>query len=179
MTKAELSFSTSRKETIVNILIVVGLLLVGIAAIVGVVLIGFSDQRKETAYSPNLKREHEIKAFAPVTPVQLTTPPEPKEVVPSKQLAEPTVSRLNHSSTGRPSLTTLEGMQNLPTLNGQFHELANEIRSLHQQASQLEQRLSVLTEMINHLEGSQNDTFDPDNIDEDEQTHVPSENTLA
>ncbi len=163
-----------------NILIVVGLLLVGIAAIVGVVLISFSDQRKETAHNSNLKQEHEIRASVPVAPpVQRTLPTEPKEVVPSKQLAEPTVTRPNHASTGRTSLTTLEGMQNLPTLNGQFHELANEIRSLHQQASQLEQRLSVLTEMITHLEGSQSGDFDPDNIDEDEQTHVPSENTLA
>ncbi|MEO8955101.1 MAG: hypothetical protein ABI396_05655 [Ktedonobacteraceae bacterium] len=158
-----------------NILIVVGLLLVGIAAIVGVVLIGFSDQRKETVHNTTLKKEHEIKASAPVAPVQLTTPTEPKEVVPSKQ----TVSGPNHSSTGRTSLTTLEGVQKLPTLNGQFHEMANEIRSLHQQASQMEQRLSILTEMINHLEDSQSDTFDPDNIDEDEQTHVPSENTFA
>jgi len=163
----------------VNILIVVGLLLVGIAAIVGVVLIGFSDQRKETAHSTNLKQEHEIRVSAPVTPAQLTSPTAPKEVVPSKQLAEPTVSRPNPSSTGRTSLTTLEGVQKLPALNGQFRELANEIRSLHQQATQLEQRLSILTEMINHLESSQSDTFEPDNIDEDEQTHVPSENTLA
>lgn len=162
-----------------NILIVVGLLLVGIAALVGVFLIGFSDQRKETAQTNNLKQEHEIRASAPITPVQRTLPTEPKEVVPSKPLAEPTVSRPNHASTGRTSLTTLEGAQKLPTLNGQFIELANEIRSLHQQASQLEQRLSILTEMINHLEGSQSDTFDPDNIDEDEQTHIPSENTLA
>jgi hypothetical protein len=163
----------------VNILIVVGLLLVGIAALVGVFLIGFSDQRKETTHTNNLKQEHETRASAPVTPAQLTSPTEPKEVVPSKQLAEPTVTRPNHSSTDLTSLTTLEGAQKMPVLNGQFHELANEIRSLHQQASQFEQRLNILTEMINHLEGSQSNTFDLDNIDEDEQTHVPSENTLA
>ncbi len=157
-----------------NILIVVGLLLVGIAAIIGVFLIVFSDQRKETAQTNNQQPEHEFRASAPVTPARLTLPTEPKEGVPSRQVAEPTVTRPDHSSAGRTSLTTLEGVQNLPTLNGQFRELANEIRSLHQQASQFEQRLSILTEMINHLESSQSD-----NIDEDEQTHVPSENTLA
>jgi hypothetical protein len=40
-------------------------------------------------------------------------------------------------------------------LNGQFVELAREIRTLHQQAWQLEQRLSVLTEMVNQVEDSQ------------------------
>ena len=162
-----------------NILIVVGLLLVGIAAIVGVILISINDQRKEATQSTTLKQGHEIRASAPATPVQLTPLSEPKEAVPSKQLAEPTVTRPNHSSTGLTSLTTLEGVQKMPALNGQFHELANEIRSLHQQASQFEQRLNILTEMINHLESSQSENFDLDNIDEDEQTHVPSENTLA
>lgn len=162
-----------------NILIVVGLLLVGIAAIIGVILISINDQRKEVAQSTTLKQEHEIRASAPATPAQLTHPTEPREVVPSKQLAEPTVTSPNHSSTGLTSLTTLEGAQKMPVLNGQFHELANEIRSLHQQASQFEQQLNILTEMINHLESSQSENFDLDNIDVEEQTHVPSENTLA
>ena len=162
-----------------NILILVGLLLVGIAAIIGLVLVGFSDQRKETTQSTTLKQEHEIRAPVPVAPAQPLHPSEPKEIVSSKQLAVPTVTRPNRSSTGLPSLTTLEGVQNHPTLNGQFYELANEIRSLHQQASQFDQRLSILTEMINHLEGSQSENFDLDKSDEDEQTHVPSENTLA
>jgi hypothetical protein len=33
--------------------------------------------------------------------------------------------------------------------------MANEIRALHEQAWQLEQRLSVLTEMIEHIERTQ------------------------
>lgn len=34
----------------------------------------------------------------------------------------------------------------------QFHELADEIRELHQHACDLEQRLSTLTEMVDHFE---------------------------
>ncbi len=162
-----------------NILIVVGLLLVGIAAIIGVVLIGFSDQRKEATQLPTPKQVPEVKASAPAIPAQPTSPAEPKAVVPSKQLTDSTVTSPNHSSTGLNSLTTLEGTQKLPVLNGQFHELAIEIRSLHQQASQLEERLSILTEIVNHLESMQSDDIDLDNVDEEEQTHVSSENTLV
>jgi uncharacterized protein HemX len=42
-------------------------------------------------------------------------------------------------------------------LNGQFHEMAGEIRTLHQQARQLEQRLSALSEMVNQIALTRND----------------------
>jgi hypothetical protein len=43
----------------------------------------------------------------------------------------------------------------LPLANGQLHELAAELRTLHQQALDLGQRLSVLTEIADHIERGQ------------------------
>jgi hypothetical protein len=44
-------------------------------------------------------------------------------------------------------------------LNGQFHELAAELRTLYQQAADLEQRLRTLTEIADRIEGSSSDSF--------------------
>ena len=43
----------------------------------------------------------------------------------------------------------------LPTRNGQLRELSAELHELHQQAQDIEQRLSILTEMMRHIERSQ------------------------
>lgn len=40
-------------------------------------------------------------------------------------------------------------------LNGQFHEMLSELETLHQQAADLERRLSTLKEMAYHIERSQ------------------------
>ncbi len=47
--------------------------------------------------------------------------------------------------------------QHQSLLSGQFYEMADEIRTLHQQAWQLEQRLSALSEMVNQIELTRND----------------------
>jgi len=157
----------------VNILIVGGLLILGIAAILGAIFLAISDQRKENARLNNPKQDNGIKSSPPVTP---TIPSEYKETIPPQQLTESTVSRTRPKST---ALTDLEEVRRLPALNGQFHELADEIRSLHQQAWQLEQRLSVLTEMVDHVEHSQHSQDSHFNIEEDEETELPSENTIG
>lgn len=45
-------------------------------------------------------------------------------------------------------------------LNGQFHELATELRTLHQQSLELRQRLGALTEIADHLEHLQDRSVD-------------------
>ena len=154
-----------------NILIVGGLLILGIAAILGAVFLVISDQRKENARLHNPKQDSGIISAPPVTS---SVPSEYKETVHPQQMTEATVARTGAKST---SLTDLTGVQKLPALNGQFHELATEIRSLHQQAWQLEQRLSVLTEMVDHVERSQDSHF---NIEEDEEEDMqqPSDSTI-
>lgn len=173
-----------------NILIVGGLLILGIAAVLGAVFLAISDQRQETTRVNGLKLASEVKQSTPTVPIAPPVPPvQPvqKELVPPQ--TAPTVTTSDHQP---PSKTTLvlngmqhedvNDMENLPAFNGQFHELANEVRSLHQQAWQLEQRLSVLTEMVNHFEGSQlpDDHYDVEEADEEGQgTHIPSENTIV
>lgn len=155
-----------------NTLIVGGLLILGIAAILGAIFLGVSEQRKENTRFNTLKQDSDSKLSPPVTP---TVPLEYKETIPPQQVAEATVTRTRPKSTLLTERTDLEGAQKLPALNGQFHELAVEIRSLHQQAWQLEQRLSVLIEMVDHVEHSQDSHF---NIEEDE-AELPSENTIG
>jgi hypothetical protein len=42
--------------------------------------------------------------------------------------------------------------QPFSVLNGQFYELAAELRALHREAQDIEQRLGVLTEMVSRIE---------------------------
>ncbi len=58
-------------------------------------------------------------------------------------------------------------------LNGQMREMAEELRSLHQQSWELEQRLLALTEMLDRTERTQNRHL---SIDEEvTQEHFPAE----
>ncbi len=45
--------------------------------------------------------------------------------------------------------------QRFPVVNGQFHKLSTELRALHIQAQEIEQRLSILSEMIERIEHDQ------------------------
>jgi hypothetical protein len=42
--------------------------------------------------------------------------------------------------------------RSFPALNGQFYELAAELRALHSEAQDIERRLGVLTEMVSRIE---------------------------
>ncbi len=48
-----------------------------------------------------------------------------------------------------------QGVHTLPVMNGQLHELSAELHDLHQQAQDIEHRLSILTEMMGHIKRSQ------------------------
>jgi hypothetical protein len=156
----------------VNILIIGALLLVGIAAIIGAVLISLGESRREAAAS--------FQGNRPVTPARSAAPTEATQrteqvpVSPRPMATTDTSGPLSHIDREH-SLTTLEGAQKLPALNGQFHELANEIRALHQQAWQFEQRLNVLTEMVNQVEKTQSGHVNFD--DDEEQMQFPTDNT--
>ena len=136
-----------------NLLIIGGLLVVGVLAIIGAVLLSLSEQRAETA--------HRNQKPAPALPTDRnpTVKLRPMEEAAGRQPAATETT-----------LATLEGNSIPSTLNGQFHELADEIRSLHQQAQSLEQRLGVLTEMVNHIERSQGN-----HISIEEETHPSSD----
>ena len=144
-----------------NLLIIGGLLVVAAAAIIGAVLIGMSEQRAETARNASLKQ-----------PISTAS----SDMTTRKLVEEPTTtaSRPNFPTTRESNLPSRGEDQGLSSLNGQFHELVSEIRTLHQQALQLEQRLSILTEMVDHIERTQGGRFSIE-----EETTPTSDNTLA
>jgi hypothetical protein len=145
----------------VNLLIIGGLLIVAAAAIIGAVLIGMSEQRTERARNASLKQPTST-ASIDLTERNLVEEP------------TTTTSRPNLPTTRENNLPSRGEDQRLSSLNGQFHELASEVRTLHQQASQLEQRLSILTEMVDHIERTQGGR-----ISIEEETAPMSDNTLA
>jgi TolA-binding protein len=127
----------------VSLLIIGGLFALGVVAILAAVLLGISEQRRENARANaasapvSLPVEQHTASLPPVSATMTTARP----TIP---LDRPT-ARLDHEEPAA-----------LPALNGQFHELADEIRELHQQAWDLEQRLSTLTDTINRIERRQN-----------------------
>ena len=127
-----------------NILILGGLLLVAAAAIIGAILLGISEQRAEVG-----GRRSPEPPVAPASPQPLIT----------RQLGdEATASSPVLSSPAETTATLARSEQErmeergLSSLNGQVHELATELRALHQQAWQLEQRLGVLMEVMGQME---------------------------
>lgn len=134
-----------------NLLIIGGLLVVAAAALIGAVLIGISEQRNERARNASLRQ-----------PASTAS----NDLATHKLVEAPATRESNLPSRGE--------KQHISSLNGQFHELASEIRTLHQQASQLQQRLSILTEMVDHIESTQDGR-----ISIEEEAAPASDNTLA
>ena len=147
------------KEHGVNLLIIGGLLAVGVLAIVGAVLLSLSEQKAET-----MRRNQERLPALPTNRNQTVKlrPADADEPATRRSVAE------------EDSLTTFEGEKGLSHLNGQFRELASEIRSLHQQAQNLEHRLGVLTDTVDHIERSRSGRT---SVEED--THTSSDHTTA
>ncbi len=144
-----------------NLLIIGGLLAIAAVAIIGAILLGMSGQRAETVRNTSFKQ-----------PISTSS----SDLATRKLVEEQatTTSRPNLSTPGESNLPARGEGQRLSSLNGQFMELASEIRTLHQQAWQLEQRLSILTEMVDHIERTQGGR-----ISIEEESHRTSDNTLA
>jgi hypothetical protein len=128
----------------VNVLILGGLLLVAAAAIIGAVLLGVSEQRAEV-------RRH--------SSGQAPLPQESQPPLVTRPLEDEAAASSPPLSPGGETTTTLargveatEEEHGPPSLNGQVHELAGEMRALHRQAWQLEQRLNALVEVVEQME---------------------------
>jgi len=122
-----------------SLLIIGGLFALGVVAILGAILLGIGEQRRENALSAPVSRpvdERTASLSSPSAPLTTARPTIP--------LDRPTTRLPNEEST------------TYTALNGQFHELAAEIRELHQQAWDLEQRLSTLADTIARIERLQN-----------------------
>src|SRR5256884_2805144 len=109
-----------------NLLIIGGLLPLGLLPFVGAVFLAMGERRAAAPPpSPTAKTTQPLKQppGAPAAKMPAT-----KETLPAVREETPLV------------------------LNGQYHELANELHALHGRASELEQRLSALTEIADHIE---------------------------
>ena len=152
-----------------NLLIFSGLLAVGLLAILGIVWV----IRSEPAAASNVQPSH--------TPTAATTPTVPTSSAKSSPPAQ------THAVTVEPpSVTeTFPGTreversvdseeESFPISNGQLHELVSQLQTLHQQSQELERRLSVLTNMVEHIQRSQNSRLSIEEVEELDTTEVPS-----
>ena len=112
-----------------NLLIIGGLLALGLLAIVGAVFLAMGE-RRAAAPSPSATARTTQPLKQP-TGAPAAKMPATKETLPAVREETPLV------------------------LNGQYHELANELHTLHRHAIELEQHLSALTEIADHLEHAQ------------------------
>jgi len=134
----------------VNFLIIGGLLAIGIVAILGAILLSRGEPRTERT-----RNARPANPIPPTTLVEGSGIDRPNDALPS----------------GEKSLVSQEGLR--PMLNGQFHELAGEIHSLHQQAWHLEQRLNALANMVDQVQRTQSSHTNS----EEEAYHASSDNT--
>jgi len=129
----------------VTILIIGGLLILAVLAIAGAVLLGISEQRSQTS-----------RANARATSSSTNPAPAPSQAPGVSRAAEQTTPvRQGLPATIERSQRSAGDGQQLYALNGQFHELAAELRTLYQQAWDLERRLRGLMEMADRIEDKQ------------------------
>ena len=145
-----------------NFLIIGGLLAFAVLAIVVAVILSISEQRSEKA------RVNAASTSLPTVPVI----EQPTEVSRSVRKTVP-LNRQDFPVAAEKPIRTSNDEQTLPALNGQFHEFAAELRSLYQQAWELEQRLHGLTEMVDRIEERQNNHI---SIEEELHAHSSGDN---
>jgi hypothetical protein len=143
----------------VNLLIIGGLLAIAVVAILVAVLLGMSEQRAEKA------RINGGAALGSTATMPLVEQP----TTSTRALERGTSTRQVPSLAEKPLRSVEEGQQ-IIALNGQLHELAAELRTLYQQAWELERRLRGLTEKVDHIEEMRNNQFSI----EEEETHSQS-----
>jgi hypothetical protein len=129
----------------VTLLIIGGLLIVALLAILGAVFFSVSDQRASRAQH-TVEVSQSSSSASPMITQKLA---EKSRVEPSTPIGQsmPVATERSFDSTA---------VQQQPyTLNGQFHELTVELKTLYQHAWELERRLRTLAEVANRIENKQ------------------------
>ena len=140
-----------------TLLIIGGLLMLAVLAIVGAVLLSISSEQRAGRSS----------ASSRATPTTTIPAPVPSQVPIVNRDAEQTApARQGLPVTPR---STVDSPQ-LYALNGQFRELAAELRTLYQQSWDLERRLRVLMEMADRIEDRQDSQI---SIEEEAYSQTP------
>ena len=147
-----------------NLLILGGLFVIAAAAILGAVLLSISEQRAEKARANGVP---------PPVSTNMSSPAN-RTSNPGSPANRPAPIRQAPPVSGDPSFSSRTGDQQISALNGQFHELAAELRTLYQHAWELEQHLRVLTEAVDRIEQSQGGRF---SIAEETHAHSSADST--
>jgi hypothetical protein len=148
----------------VNLLILGGLFVIAAAAILGVVLLSIGGQRAEKARANGVP--------APISTNMSSSANRSSN--PGSPANRPAPIRQAPPVSVDPSFSSRTGDQQISALNGQFHELASELRTLYQHAWELEQHLRVLTEAVDRIEQSQGGRF---SIAEETHAHSTGDST--
>lgn len=129
-----------------NMLIPGVIFLVALLAIGGVIWLAMGE-RRESGSAVVTKPATNGQASAVAAPATGTGSEEGKTAALAPTIPVP-LDKLTLESTH----TGAHEESGFPALNGQFYELAAELRTLHSQAQDIERRLGLLTEMINRIE---------------------------
>ncbi len=123
-------------------LIIGGLFVVALLALVGLVFI----LRSESGATKSAQTKPVSPQSSATTPVTATSQ--------SETLAHRNASTSVPSAPAMPT-SAITDEPRFAMANGQFHELAEELHILHEQSQEIEHRLSILSEMIERIERSQ------------------------
>ena len=151
---------TERKEKDMDILIIGGLLVIGVGALIALFFVlrgGDTAQAKAPEAVPQTARE--------VPPAPAEPEPQPEQQHVETHMPEPVsetrtvpVAETTVQDGAAPAHPVYEKEPPLRVhLNGQFHELTQGLRSLQQQATEMEQRLSSLNQMLEGIERNQSE----------------------
>ncbi len=151
-----------------DILIIGGLLVIGVGALVALFFVlrgGNTAQARVPEAVPQTAREApptpapapESEQLPQSEPTRVTAPMQ-EEVAPLSEVRTVPVAETVAQDGATTTQPIYEKEQPLRVhLNGQFHELTHGLRSLQQQAIEMEQRLSSLNQMLEGIERNQSE----------------------
>lgn len=141
-----------------NMLIIAGLMVIALLAIIGAITLAMGAEKTPAATHKTLAPSQ----TAPVAAEPTTAP----------VTAEPTVAPAETKKELIPvqSLPAVQDAARMAFVNGQFHELVTQLHALHQQAQEIERRLSMLSQAADAIKRSQAPSF---SIEESEEYSLP------
>ena len=141
-------------------IIIAALVIIGLLAIVGAVLLMRGGGREQVAQSvpaPAVATdapESESSALSSHASLSVPVAPEAVHTVPTDSSA-PQRETAAEESIPEHTLPIERDTEQHVVLNGQFHELVDQLRTLHEQSVEREQRLNALNKMVERIDQSE------------------------
>ena len=129
-----------------NLLILGGLFVVALLAIGGAFWLSLSE--KQATGTAQASRAATPTPAAPGALAATSLPPVQSEAIPAMSAAAREQERMVSASAPADDETD----QPFHMLNGQFYELAAELRALHRQSQDIERRLGMLSDLVSRIE---------------------------